>query len=228
MNTHSLFISLLIIQITFFVLTLLFYIAASWVKLEPTKKFFRKLLIINNVFGNMYCWYLITDNFWFCSIPMPLLASLSYKYTRNKTYQTLIAFLNFILPMSWAVSALGIFMLLINIILHPLWWIKSLKIHRTQWLPQYASIAFHGGTIQPRVGYLGFNMGCCTFMRPNQEHILLHEMGHQLNLCIFGAWFHYIGALDENFIHKNPCSAYAELLADSICTKSNHEWCIWS
>jgi hypothetical protein len=71
-------------------------------------------------------------------------------------------------------------------------------------------------------------MGCCSFVNQDNANLALHEYGHQLNLAVFGGWFHYIGAIDENYYQSNPANAYAELLADSIVNKSNNDHCMWS
>lgn len=205
--------------------TLLFYIASSLVD-ESLKNLFRISMTISSALFNTLILLMIFQNGLFLIPSIILTFSIFKSVSRNKLYHTVLSYLNFILPLSWLVILPGMLLALTSLIMHPV--VSHFHIKKIKGLPAYASLVLSGGLIKPRQGYVGFNMGCCTFLNAGAEHVTQHELGHQLNLAVFGGWFHYIGAIDENFIQKNPCDAYAEKLADSICCPSHHEWSIWS
>lgn len=140
----------------------------------------------------------------------------------NSVYSGLLGYLNWLLPMSWLVVALGFSFFLLGLLggLIGLAGAKFFRIER---------IAFHWqtGTLFTKGGWIGnlnpidtaFNMGNFAFADVKfGEMAEDHESGHTLNLAAFGSAFHLIGAFDENVIHG--ANALSERLAESHVANS--------
>ena len=138
--------------------------------------------------------------------------------SRNAVYSGLLGYLNWLLPMSWLVVALGFSFFLLGL-LGALIGIAGATFFKLE------RIAFHWqtGTLFTKGGWISnlnpidtaFNMGTFAFadIKFGEEMAEEHESGHTLNLAAFGSVFHFIGAIDENALHGKE--ALSERLAES-------------
>jgi len=149
-------------------------------------------------------------------------------FTNSGFFQGLLGWLNFLLPMSWLVTGLGLlFMALSGLGALILGWGAEtpnpadnpfFKITDTAADWKTGTFFLRGGWIancNPLRGS-AFNMGNFAFAKrdaPSSMHIE-HEAGHTLNLAAFGSVFHFVGALDEN-VFGSGSQAFAERLAES-------------
>jgi hypothetical protein len=141
---------------------------------------------------------------------------------RTDVYQAFIGWGNFVFPMSWLVTGLGLAFMLVSALLYgvTIGRVGFLKIHR--FFVDFKTGTFFllgglAGNANLRAGSPGYNMGNFAFLRGDaaaEERLVEHEAGHGLNLAAFGFVFHFIGAVDENITggHEN---AYAERFAES-------------
>ncbi len=226
----NLFYFALILSAFSLLTTLLFYIACSTIDADGYKTIFRSCIICTTSFVNALLLAAIVGH-WCAALPA-LCCSLAIikKISTHRFFHVMISYFNFILPLSSIVIMPGVVLFLFTLLLHPFCFFKlnftKIKSLTFEW--RYANFLTHGGIIKIKSGYSGFNMGCCTFVNQHDATLNKHEYGHQLNLAVLGGWFHYIGAIDENYIQANPSKAYAELVADSIGHPSNFEHSIWS
>jgi hypothetical protein len=137
--------------------------------------------------------------------------------SQNGFFQGLIGWLNWILPMSWLVVALGFLFYLFSFVIH------AVTLGRVPYLRvQGLGMDWATGTFFIKGGLIAnlnpldtaFNMGNFSFVdyQSGQWH-MDHEAGHTLNLAAFGCVFHLVGALDENLFRQ--ANAYSERLAES-------------
>lgn len=137
--------------------------------------------------------------------------------SRNPVYSGLLGYLNWLLPMSWLVVALGFSFFLLGLL-------GALIGLAGATFFQLEKIVFHWqtGTLFTKGGWISnlnpidtaFNMGNFAFADVKfGEMAEDHESGHTLNLAAFGSAFHLIGAFDENVIHG--AEALSERLAES-------------
>lgn len=137
--------------------------------------------------------------------------------SRNRVYSGVLGYVNWLLPMSWLVVALGFAFFLLGLVgaLIGLAGATFFKLDH---------IAFHWqtGTLFTKGGWIAnanpidtaFNMGNFAFADVKFGAMAEdHESGHTLNLAAFGSAFHLIGAFDENVIHG--ANALSERLAES-------------
>ncbi len=140
--------------------------------------------------------------------------------SRKDGFQGLLGYLNWLLPMSWPIVALGILFTGVSALGAlalglPL---KSgfFKISRAQVDWKTGTLFLRGGLVA-NLNYLhtAFNMGNFSFVdRQSDQMHIDHEAGHSLNLAAFGAVFHLIGAVDENLL-RHGWKAFSERLAES-------------
>lgn len=143
----------------------------------------------------------------------------------NEIYQGILGWSNWLMPMSWLVTGLGLVMWILNGLGHLLFWelpnlwgggIEFFRIteFRMDW--STGMLATRGGWISNLNAIdTAFNMGNFAYVDSNSSGWHLeHEAGHNLNLAVFGSIFHFVG-----FIHEMGAgagsSALAEVLADS-------------
>jgi hypothetical protein len=137
--------------------------------------------------------------------------------SRFSVYSGVLGYVNWLLPMSWLVVALGFSFFLLNLL-------GALIGLAGATFFQLEKVAFHWqtGTLFTKGGWISnlnpidtaFNMGNFAFADVKfGEMAEDHESGHTLNLAAFGSAFHLIGALDENVIHG--AGAFSERLAES-------------
>ena len=137
--------------------------------------------------------------------------------SRFGLYSGLLGYLNWLLPMSWPIVALGFTFFLLCALgaLIGLGGATFFQIER---------LVFHWqtGTLFTRGGWISnlnpidtaFNMATFAFVDVKYPAMAIdHESGHTLNLAAFGSLFHLVGAFDENVITKQ--FAFSERLAES-------------
>ena len=138
-------------------------------------------------------------------------------------YQGLLGYLNWLLPVSWPIVALGF-----SFFLSParrgrsgVLGVKFFKISRVKF-------DWRTGTLFTRGGWISnlnpidtaFNMGNFAFVDEAFDEMAIdHESGHTLNLAAFGSLFHVVGAVDENLTHG--ADALSERLAESHASASS-------
>lgn len=138
--------------------------------------------------------------------------------SQSEVYQGLLGYLNWVMPMSWLVVALGLLFYLFSLLLH------AATLGRVQYLRvQDFAADWKTGTLFMRGGLVAnlnpidtaFNMGNFSFVDMNSSGWHMeHEAGHTLNLAAFGSLFHLVGALDENATPRGA-NAFSERLAES-------------
>jgi hypothetical protein len=135
-------------------------------------------------------------------------------------FQALLGWFNWLMPMSWIVTGLGLLFFVIDLLLAGITGnqVEALKIKSIAFHAKTCSILLEGGLIHPLMGAGGFNMGNFVFLNHTSTYLTDHETGHNLNLAVFGWVFHFIGALDEN-VFGGHGDAYSERLADSHAGK---------
>jgi len=138
--------------------------------------------------------------------------------SQTEVYQGIIGWLNWVLPMSWPIVALGLFFVLFSLLLALLtgFQVDYLRLQggRIDWAT--GTFFVKGGLISNINAWdTAFNMGNFAFVDKNSSHWeIRHEAGHTLNLAAFGWLFHLIGAFDEIVLHRGA-NAYSERIAES-------------
>jgi len=137
--------------------------------------------------------------------------------SRGALYSGLLGYLNWLLPMSWLIVALGFTFFLLGALgaLIGLAGVSFFKIERLIFHWQTGTLFTRGGWISNANPIdTAFNMATFAFVDVAYTGMAVeHESGHTLNLGVFGSVFHLIGALDENVI--SGASAFSERLAES-------------
>ncbi len=135
-------------------------------------------------------------------------------------YHGMLGYLNWLLPMSWLVVALGALFLILSL-LGAL--AIGLPTRSTYFLLKTFVMDWKTGTMFLVSGFIAnlnyldtaFNMGNFSFVdKASGSMHIDHEAGHALNLAAFGSVFHLIGALDENAFRRGT-QAFSERLAES-------------
>jgi hypothetical protein len=126
--------------------------------------------------------------------------------TQNSFFQGVLGWLNWVLPMSWLVVALGALFYFVSFLLYLLTAgrVAYLKIEDLGVDWKTGTFFIKGGLIA-NLNYLdtAFNMGNFSFVdyKSSGWH-KEHEAGHTLNLAAFGSLFHFVGAFDENVLRN--------------------------
>jgi hypothetical protein len=137
--------------------------------------------------------------------------------SQSEVFQGLIGYLNWLMPMSWLIVAVGFLFYLLSLLLHlaTAGKVAYLKIQDVDADWTTGTLFIKGGLVA-NLNYLdtAFNMGNFSFVdyKSGAWH-KNHEAGHTLNLAAFGSLFHLIGAVDENLLRG--ANAYSERLAES-------------
>ncbi|MEM7368530.1 MAG: hypothetical protein AAF587_07990 [Bacteroidota bacterium] len=150
--------------------------------------------------------------------------------SRHSWYHTVLGYSNWLLPMSWPVSYIGLLIYLVNLLVAPIGYMHPLlRALRVRLYIDLSTSTFtmYGGLIRPFKGFSGLNMGNFIFINPGWEHLLRHEIGHLFSLAAMGSVFHYIGGIDENYLQQNYWEAYAEYLAESYNSPSASGMSMW-
>lgn len=141
--------------------------------------------------------------------------------SRSGFFQGVVGYLNWLMPMSWPIVALGFVFTLFSYFLHAvtIGKVAYLKVEKMRVDWKTGTVFIKGGLIA-NLNYLdtAFNMGNFSFVDyKSREWHIDHEAGHSLNLTAFGFIFHLIGALDENATPRGE-NAFAERIAESNST----------
>lgn len=149
----------------------------------------------------------------------------------NPIYQGIMGWSNWLMPMSWLVTGLGLIFFVLNGLGHLLFWeipswfgggIQFFRIEGLRMNWSTGMLATRGGWISNlNTIDTAFNMGNFAYVDSNSfdaagnpDWHMNHEAGHTLNLAAFGSVFHFIG-----FIHEMGMSAgagaFSEELAES-------------
>ncbi len=138
--------------------------------------------------------------------------------SQSEIYQGFLGYLNWVMPMSWLIVALGFVFYVVSLLLH------AVTVGRVPYLRiQAFAVDWKTGTFFMRGGLIAnlnpidtaFNMGNFSFVdHKSSGWHKEHEAGHTLNLAAFGSVFHLIGALDENATTRGA-NAFSERLAES-------------
>jgi hypothetical protein len=133
-------------------------------------------------------------------------------------YQGILGWLNWVLPMSWPIVALGLTFVIFSLLLALVtgFQVDYLRLQggRIDWAT--GTFFIKGGLISNMNAWdTAFNMGNFAFVDKNSSHWEIeHEAGHTLNLAAFGWIFHLLGAFDEIVLQRGA-NAYAERIAES-------------
>jgi len=137
---------------------------------------------------------------------------------RLKGYQRILGWTSWLMPMSWPVTVLGAYVLVLDLAGAVLTLNRISRFHVERvWVDRPSGcVVLEGGWLY-RPGFRGgFNLGNFAFITPGVTHVVRHEAGHTLNVAAFGSVFHFVGAIDENIVNRHaPYDAYAERLAES-------------
>jgi hypothetical protein len=141
--------------------------------------------------------------------------------SRNGFYQGVIGWLNWVMPMSWLIVALGFLFYVFSFLLHAVTGgkVEYLRVQKIAADLKTGTFFIRGGLIA-NLNPLdtAFNMGNFSFVdKASPQWHMDHEAGHTLNLAAFGCVFHLIGALDENATSRGA-DAFSERLAESHAT----------
>ncbi len=206
------------------------YVAASQWQGKDLGEWFRGSMVGLNAGLNGILLYLLFGNFLLAGAIMCILAAgSSLVISRNRFYHFLLGWTNWLLPMSWLVTGLGLLIFAINITLAPLGFlfgIDRLKVQLGLHVSS-SSVIMYGGMIRPLLQFNGFNMGNFIFINPGRESLLIHEIGHLFSLSVMGWIFHYIGGVDEGFIQADSKNALAEYFADSYSNPTESVVSMW-
>jgi hypothetical protein len=143
--------------------------------------------------------------------------------SRSPVYQGFLGYLNWLLPFSWPIVALGLSFFLLSL----LGSITLGLLGVTFFHVSRIVFDWRTGTLFTRGGWISnlnpidtaFNMGNFAFVdRKYDDMAIAHESGHTLNLAAFGGLFHLVGAFDENVL--NGEDALSERLAESHVANS--------
>jgi RHS repeat-associated protein len=142
---------------------------------------------------------------------------------KDSTYQGILGWSSWLMPMSWAATGLGLAVFTINLavagITFQQW--KQVKIDEIAIEWKTGSIVMVGGLIQNKSA---FNMGNFVYIdrgyvnnsSPEQSYdaLVRHETGHTLSVASFGSLFHLYDFVGENIVGAGK-KDYGEKLAES-------------
>ncbi|MHB0857374.1 MAG: hypothetical protein ACYC5M_07360 [Anaerolineae bacterium] len=198
---------------------------------------FWKAWIVANALCNGALSFLLLGPWWGAGATLLTVLSVFRPIAQRRTYQRVLAWSSWLLPMAWPVQLAGMLALAFSALGHMLGWTLPQALRHT-------TAGRVAGIERARITHLGvdratgmvhavgglvsnanpwhtaFNLGGWTFVDGAwQAHTALawrrlldHEAGHLLNLAAFGWVFHLWGWLDE-LRHRHR--ATAERLADS-------------
>ncbi len=166
--------------------------------------------------------------------------------SRWGVYQSVIGWLNWLMPMSWLIVGLGLTFLVLSLIGHLIFLITRVKFFRfgipsdaTEGTLKGKSIQivwgtgsffiFGGWIANCNLYKTAFNMGNFSFVhRLSTDSHIGHESGHSLSLFTFGSFVHLVGAVDEWVVHQEK--ALTERMAESHDTSasSHPKLLMWS
>lgn len=139
---------------------------------------------------------------------------------QNGFYQGVLGWSQWLMPMSWLVDAIGLIFFVVNLVLAGVTFqqVAALRIDyiRIDWAT--GSLIMKGGALSNANPIdTAYDMGHFVFVdtantAPDDD--IPHELGHTLNLAIFGSIVHFIGFIDE-MGGISGANAWTERMADS-------------
>jgi hypothetical protein len=147
---------------------------------------------------------------------------------KDSTYQGILGWASWLMPMSWGATALGLAFYAVNLVVAGVtgnqW--NAAKIDKLAIDWKTGSIVMVGGLIR---GPTAFDLGHFVFMNPNYvdgsspdrtyNAVLRHETGHTLEAGAFGSAFLAADFIGENIVGSGT-SDYGEQIAESHANRS--------
>jgi hypothetical protein len=143
---------------------------------------------------------------------------------RNSFYQGVLGWSSWVMPMSWAATALGLAVYVVNLVAAGLVFfnlVGATKIDKLGFDWRTGTFVMSGGLIQ---NGSAFDMGHFVFMTPSYvdgsspdrtyDNVLSHETGHTLENAAFGSAFLFADLIGENLTGAGA-SDYGEEIAES-------------
>jgi RHS repeat-associated protein len=137
---------------------------------------------------------------------------------RSGFYQGVLGWSSWLMPMSWAATALGLLFYVTNAVVS---WFGGPKVERYGFDWNTGTFVMSGGWIK---NSSAFDMGHFVFMNPNYvdgstpdrtyDNVLSHEVGHTLENAAFGSSFLLTDLIGENLTSAGV-SDYGEEIAES-------------
>jgi RHS repeat-associated protein len=142
---------------------------------------------------------------------------------KNSTYQGILGWTSWLMPMSWGATGLGIVFFVVNLVIAGVtgnqW--NAAKIDKLAIDWKTGAIVMVGGLIR---GPTAFDLGNFVFMNPNYvdgsspdrtyDAVLRHETGHTLEVGAFGSAFLVADFIGENIVGAGT-DDYGEKIAES-------------
>jgi RHS repeat-associated protein len=143
--------------------------------------------------------------------------------SKSPVYQGILGWSSWLMPMSWAVSALGVGAFLINLVVAGItfqqWDAAKIDKLAIDW--KTGTIIMVGGLIRNGTA---FNLGHFVFIDPgyvvagdpekSYDALVAHETGHTLAVAAFGSAFHLYDFIGENIVGAGKRD-YGEKIAES-------------
>ncbi len=157
----------------------------------------------------------------------------------SPVFAAILGWFSWAMPMSWPATLVGVLFFVINAISFALG--APLRVGFEWWT---GTVVVHGGVTY--INRTGFNLGNFSFFHPDfgntapwftrdvtppapnpgtVQGLTFHETGHTLNVAACGSIFHYIGALDQNFLTGSL--AFTEQLAEGHLHDAFGAWINW-
>jgi hypothetical protein len=143
--------------------------------------------------------------------------------SKSPVYQGILGWSSWLMPMSWAASALGVGVFLFNLVVAGITFHQSdaAKIDKLAIDWKTGTIIMVGGLIRNGTA---FNLGHFVFIDPgyvvagdpekSYDALVAHETGHTLAVAAFGSAFHLYDFIGENIIGAGKRD-YGEKIAES-------------
>ena len=139
------------------------------------------------------------------------------------TFQHVLAWSNWLMPMSWLANGIGLGIFITDVVLAGLTLnqvgLTRINSIRINWAS--GAIVTHGGALTLMRG--AYDLGNFVYLHRNDSKthgIIRHELGHLHNVAAFGSIWHLVGALDENVLMRKG-NAYSEQIAESHVPLAN-------
>jgi RHS repeat-associated protein len=147
---------------------------------------------------------------------------------KNSTYQGILGWSSWLMPMSWGATGLGVAAYVVNLVIAGVtgnqW--NAAKIDKLAIDWKTGSIVMVGGLIR---GPTAFDLGNFVFMNPHYvdgsrpdrtyDAVLRHETGHTLEVAAFGTAFLVADFIGENVVGAGT-NDYGEKIAESHANRS--------
>jgi hypothetical protein len=149
---------------------------------------------------------------------------------KNSTYQGILGWTSWLMPMSWGATGLGLAFYVVNLVVAGVtgnqWNAARIDKLAIDW--KTGAIVMSGGLIR---GPTAFDMGNFVFMNPNYvdgstpdrtfDAVLRHETGHTLEVAAFGTAFLVADFIGENVVGAGA-NDYGEKIAESHADRAGY------